>query len=569
MVNSAVTANTANVAWTESITLPANGYEYYVSTTNVSPTVATVATGMVGAGIISADLMGLNAATTYFVWVRSVCSGTDSSAWSSSTTFVTSCDVVTSFSQNFDASLNIPTCWSKVGTLGSANVQASSAATSAPNVLYIYGTSAAAQPVVAMPAVSNAGAGTHRLKFKARANFTVGGIIEVGYLTDGSDATTFVSLQSFTTTSNTVFDTFVANLGTDPGASQVLAFRHAGVPANSVLIDDVSWELNPTTIPSCASNLVATPNPTCGNFATLLTWNAVSGSDGYYLTIGTTSGGNDILDAQNVGSVTTYSYVGSFNTTYFYKVVPFNVNGSATGCTEQSFSTFTNGCFCTSLPTSNDGSGISNVQLGTIDFPNGDVTYADYSSTPVDSAPGQSTNLQVTFATGFTYDTNVWIDFNNNYTFEASELVISGISLAPNPSVLDLTFDMPADAALGLHRMRLGSADNGQVTPNACYSGAYGVTIDFSVNIVSTAGNTTFDSKNFTYYPNPVKDVLNLSYTKNISNVTVFNLLGQQIATKVVNANQSKIDMSNLAAGTYLVKVAADNQVKTIKVIKE
>jgi hypothetical protein len=51
--------------------------------------------------------------------------------------------------------------------------------------------------------------------------------------------------------------------------------------------------------------------------------------------------------------------------------------------------------------------------------------------------------------------------------------------------------------------------------------------------------------------------------------LAVFNLLGQQIATKVVNANQSKVDMSNLASGTYLVKVTSDNQVKTIKVIKE
>ena len=39
--------------------------------------------------------------------------------------------------------------------------------------------------------------------------------------------------------------------------------------------------------------------------------------------------------------------------------------------------------------------------------------------------------------------------------------------------------------------------------------------------------------------------------------------------TKAVNANQSQIDMSSLATGAYLVKVTADNQVKTIKVFKE
>jgi len=39
--------------------------------------------------------------------------------------------------------------------------------------------------------------------------------------------------------------------------------------------------------------------------------------------------------------------------------------------------------------------------------------------------------------------------------------------------------------------------------------------------------------------------------------------------TKSTSANLSQIDMSNLAKGTYLIKVTADNQMKTIKVIKE
>jgi hypothetical protein len=81
--------------------------------------------------------------------------------------------------------------------------------------------------------------------------------------------------------------------------------------------------------------------------------------------------------------------------------------------------------------------------------------------------------------------------------------------------------------------------------------------------------NATFDNSTFTYYPNPVKDVLNLSYSKNITNVAVYNLLGQQIIVKTVNGNQSQIDMSNLSNGTYMVKVTADNKVKTIKVMKQ
>ncbi|MFM9987575.1 T9SS type A sorting domain-containing protein, partial [Flavobacterium sp.] len=79
----------------------------------------------------------------------------------------------------------------------------------------------------------------------------------------------------------------------------------------------------------------------------------------------------------------------------------------------------------------------------------------------------------------------------------------------------------------------------------------------------------SFDLNGFSAYPNPVKDVLNLSYTKEISNVSVHNLLGQQVMTKSINATQTKIDMSNLSNGAYLVKVTVDGLVKTLKVIKQ
>jgi hypothetical protein len=62
---------------------------------------------------------------------------------------------------------------------------------------------------------------------------------------------------------------------------------------------------------------------------------------------------------------------------------------------------------------------------------------------------------------------------------------------------------------------------------------------------------------------------LNLSYNQEISNVEVFNLLGQKVSSNVINANAAQIDMSNLSKGAYMVKVSSNNQLKTIKVIKE
>lgn len=140
--------------------------------------------------------------------------------------------------------------------------------------------------------------------------------------------------------------------------------------------------------------------------------------------------------------------------------------------------------YCQSVPTSNDGQGVTNVQLASTDFPSlGDLTYEDHTATVVDLYQAITTNLQISFATGFTYDTNVWIDFNDNLVFEASELVYSGTSLATNPTTLDASFLMPLTANLGIHRMRIGTADFGQVPPNPCFSGSFGVTLDFTVNI--------------------------------------------------------------------------------------
>ena len=490
------------------------------------------------------------------------------------------------------------------------------------------------------------------------------------------------------------------------------------------------------------------------------------------------------------------------------------------------FTTFSGGCYCTSVPLSNDGLGITNVQLENVNFPTTDVTYFDHSATVIDLPQELYTNLQVTFSTGWTYDTNVWIDFNDNFIFESNELLISANSTASNPTILNASFFMPTNAPLGIHKMRIGAADSGQVPPNPCFSDVYGVTLDFNVNIVSppsclpvngvvssqissssatvswtatnpvpgvgydyyistsntspvlatiptgsvaanvtsftistlspvtnyfvwvrsncsstefstwstttsftttclpvatlpwvenfdsliagnnvfpscwaysntqniwsistypsaysganalrrtfftdgwafsplvslTAGSTysfgyfvatdettigyditvaagldqtstamteilstvtgyqspgwteftynftpaisgeysfglhvvadyfpyginfddfkidtvlgtsNFNDEAFNFYPNPVKDILNLKYTKDITNVAVYNLLGQQVVTKNINSNQSQIDMSQLASGTYMVKITANEQVKTIKVIKK
>ncbi|TKD61010.1 gliding motility-associated C-terminal domain-containing protein [Flavobacterium sp. ASW18X] len=106
------------------------------------------------------------------------------------------------------------------------------------------------------------------------------------------------------------------------------------------------------TVPNCTS-LSAPLNASVGvSISTDLSWNAVANADGYYLTVGTTTGGNDILDAENVTG-TTFDLPTDLpeNTQIFVTVVPYNGVGNATGCTEESFTTETVATVpnCTSL----------------------------------------------------------------------------------------------------------------------------------------------------------------------------------------------------------------------------
>lgn len=81
-------------------------------------------------------------------------------------------------------------------------------------------------------------------------------------------------------------------------------------------------------------------------------------------------------------------------------------------------------------------------------------------------------------------------------------------------------------------------------------------------------GVADFNATDFTFYPNPVSNVLNISSEKGVESASVFNLLGQSVMnSKVANG---QIDVSSLATGTYLFKVTfEDGSVGNFKIIKK
>ncbi|WP_299115400.1 T9SS type A sorting domain-containing protein [uncultured Winogradskyella sp.] len=72
----------------------------------------------------------------------------------------------------------------------------------------------------------------------------------------------------------------------------------------------------------------------------------------------------------------------------------------------------------------------------------------------------------------------------------------------------------------------------------------------------------------FSLYPNPAKDVLNIQ-TNNvtINSVSIYDMLGKEVlSVKEVN---NSIDISNLKSGIYLIKIATNEASVTKKIVKE
>jgi hypothetical protein len=82
-------------------------------------------------------------------------------------------------------------------------------------------------------------------------------------------------------------------------------------------------------------------------------------------------------------------------------------------------------------------------------------------------------------------------------------------------------------------------------------------------------GISDLSAFDFAYYPNPVKDVLNITSKKEVESIAIYNLAGQAV-TSDAKASNGQINVSTLQPGTYVFRVTLEGgQVETFKVIKK
>jgi hypothetical protein len=99
--------------------------------------------------------------------------------------------------------------------------------------------------------------------------------------------------------------------------------------------------------------------------------------------------------------------------------------------------------------------------------------------------------------------------------------------------------------------------------------GNYETTVNSDCSTIGALGINTINNaeSNISVFPNPTQDYLSFSNKEILDNVTVYDLNGRAIKTY---QNVSKgIDVSFLEKGIYLVKINTNEQIQTLKFIKE
>ena len=71
------------------------------------------------------------------------------------------------------------------------------------------------------------------------------------------------------------------------------------------------------------------------------------------------------------------------------------------------------------------------------------------------------------------------------------------------------------------------------------------------------------------YYPNPVNNTLNVQANTTIQEIEIYNLLGQRVIVLKPNTSATEINMADLQAAVYMMKVTMNGNVEIYRVIKQ
>jgi len=206
--------------------------------------------------------------------------------------------------------------------------------------------------------------------------------------------------------------------------------------------------------------------------------------------------------------------------------------------------------FCESYGSTQYSTSTTRVLFNTIDNNTGkDAAYTDYTNISTDVALIETYDLTVQVNTDGSYTTytKVWIDWNRNFEFEASEEYDLGTAYSVNDgptTASPLSITVPSDAKLGTVRMRVSTKFGSN--PTMCETGFDGEVEDYSLNI--QPGTLIWNGTN-TQWNDPV------NWTNGVVPNFSYKVI---IPTNPVNGNIFPIIEAGLNAECYGLEIQSD-----------
>jgi hypothetical protein len=268
------------------------------------------------------------------------------------------------------------------------------------------------------------------------------------------------------------------------------------VVTNSLTCASTSAVSGAIVISSTPAAPTATAATSIGGSVFTANWGAIAGATGYFLDVSTVNTFSSFVTGYNnlsVGNVTSASVSGlGQGLTYYYRVRAANSCVTTASSNTITVATITL-TYCAPTYSSGDALNdqITNVTLGTLSNSTGisaSPYYTFYNAVTIPNLyQGATSTISVSFGSDSRQYVGVWIDFNQNGTFETSEGVVSTNNAGGSGTAI-LTLTIPGGALLGNTRMRVrGGDDNAMTTAMACgaSNSVYGETEDYIVNIIN------------------------------------------------------------------------------------
>jgi hypothetical protein len=582
-----------------------------ITSTSVNPPFSCSYTGTIapGASDTAEVIFTANTAGSYNATLTFIISG----SFTGSNTVNVSGTVYNplgSFFENFDLSTSMPNRWNVIHSATDANNNASIAAGSsdawsAPNCFKILNANDSISPLIAvMAGVTNFDVNT--LSFYAKAGGAYSEKLVIGLMDDPYDAATFVPVDTIVPAAtyaqyNVNFD--AAN--TKP----YMAFRHMGPNDwTSFRIDDVDWNTNTPAVPNCATALYPSDAQSSVDVMmdVVLRWAGGGGApDAFKVYFGTTPNPSTLI-CDTAATAKKLTLALNYSTTYYWKVIPYNAQGDASGCSEWSFTTMADPTvtpqFCEDFDAVSDtlavplGWSFENLagQAGQTfyglcwELVANNATYTDNAhSAPnaMTSGPEMYTKNNwlytppVALNAGTNYEVSFWYKMRKMFSTDIERMRVVLCSDNKSTSAIDTIWDNNAITSETYEQASVQfqiPADGSYFVAFQSYSPfQYGVAENNVLLIddicVQESSGIADNELSFGIYPNPN----NGSFTIETGNITdkavrleVLDILGQIVYTAVSPAGPSiEVNLKGMSEGVYFVRLSTDNKTLTKKVI--